>query len=164
MCEWCVDIQCFRGDFYLLVSGHGIHGLHVVQPIGNFDKNDSNIVVQGQQHFSKVLCLNGGVLCFVETRYFGQATDNFSNFFSKKLFHVVNSIRRVFDHIVQKSCSNRRCSKANFVGDNFGNCNGVKNIGLPSFSSLLAVGLQGQVKGFSNQFLIRQRQGLVGSF
>lgn len=60
-----IDIQGFRGDLYLLVGTHLIHGLHVMEPVRDLNDDHPYIVVEGEQHLTEVLGLQGDVHIFL---------------------------------------------------------------------------------------------------
>ena len=52
-----VDFQGFRGDAAAFFRRHRLHGVHVVQAVGQLDQDDAHILRHGQQHLAEVFGL-----------------------------------------------------------------------------------------------------------
>ena len=76
---------------------------HVVQAIGEFDQDDSDVVDHRQHHLAKILgllLLAGGEIYSAD---FGDALDDMRYLFSELLANVDDGDRGVFDGIVQQA-------------------------------------------------------------
>ena len=63
------------GNLELLLPLHAVQRPHVVQPVGNLDEDDPDVVAQREQHLPEVLRL--GALCGIEnSRNLGQPIDD----------------------------------------------------------------------------------------
>ena len=52
-----VNLECLVGDAGLLLRWQGAEGAHVVEPVGEFDEHDPDVVDHGQEHLAQVLRL-----------------------------------------------------------------------------------------------------------
>ena len=65
MCDGSVDLHGLQGFLLLLGGGLILHGPHIVEPVGDLDKDDPDVLTHGDEHFPEVLHLLiflGGVL------------------------------------------------------------------------------------------------------
>ena len=53
--ERCIEIVGFTGNFHLLVGAHAVECTHVVQSVGKFDKDCTDIVVHRVEHLLEVV-------------------------------------------------------------------------------------------------------------
>ena len=52
-----IDVECFAGNFVLLVGGLAVERAHVVQSVAYLDEDDTYVVAHGEQQFLEVFSL-----------------------------------------------------------------------------------------------------------
>ena len=65
MCDGGVDLHGLQRFLLLLGGSLILHGPHIVEPVGDLDENDPDVLTHGDEHFPEVLHLLvflGGVL------------------------------------------------------------------------------------------------------
>ncbi len=62
--QWCIDLSRLAGDALLLLGRQRGDGAHVVQPIGELDEHDTDVLRHRQEHLADVL----GLLLLVAPR------------------------------------------------------------------------------------------------
>ena len=53
----CVDVKGFLGDLHLFLRGVILQGPHVVEPVGQFDQDNPDILDHGKNHLSEIFGL-----------------------------------------------------------------------------------------------------------
>ena len=75
-----------------------------MQAVGQFYHDDADILRHSQKHFAVRFQLLVFFRFILHLAQFRNAVDEHSDFFPEELFHLINSINRIFDHIMQKRC------------------------------------------------------------
>jgi len=52
-----IDLQSLKGLLLLLFRSLVLHGAHIVQPVGDLDEDDPDVLGHGQQHFAQIFHL-----------------------------------------------------------------------------------------------------------
>src|SRR5579862_3832102 len=90
-----IDLQSLFGDFVLAVRLQMLERAHVVQAVGQFDKDDANVIDHRQHHLAQVF----GLLLFaggeVDLADFGDALDDVRDLFAKFLANVDDRYRGI---------------------------------------------------------------------
>ena len=102
-----VNFQSFARNALLLLGLQIFDGAHVVQPVGQLDQHDANVVDHGQNHLADVFGLARFRGHHVEAADFGDAFDQPGGFFAKAFLNARNGKFRVFDDVVKKSGGKR---------------------------------------------------------
>ena len=100
-----IDVECFAGNFVLLVGGLAVERAHVVQSVAYLDEDDTYVVAHGEQQFLEVLCLCRCLFAEDSTADFCQSVNDLRYFCAEDVFDVFGSIVGVFHHIVQQGCT-----------------------------------------------------------
>ena len=101
--ERCVDVQGLAGDGFLAIGLQMLEGAHVVQAIGELDKDDAHVGDHGQQHFAYVLSLAVfaiGELDFVDL---GDALDDVGDLLAEAGFNFLVGGGGIFYGVVQQA-------------------------------------------------------------
>ena len=101
--EGGVDIHRFAGDTAALLRAFDeVQRAHIVQPIGKFDQQHTDIVGNRQQEFPQVFGRPLILGLRLDFRKLGDAIDQPRDFGSEPIFNVLDRGQRVFHGIVQK--------------------------------------------------------------
>ena len=101
--ERSVDLHRLKGLGALFIGRLIVHGAHVVQAVGNFNEDDTDILRHSHQHLAQIfalLILFAGVL---HPRQFGYAFHNISNLGAEFFCNVRMGEGSVFNNIMQES-------------------------------------------------------------
>jgi len=107
-----VDVQRLARDLELAIRREMLKRTHVVQPVGELDEDDTNVVDHGQDHLAQVfrlLFFPGGK---IDLSDFGDAFDNVRDLLAEFLANIDGGDGGVFDRIVQKPGPRRRPGRA----------------------------------------------------
>jgi hypothetical protein len=97
-----VDVERLLGDLDAPLLGQVVERAHVVEPIGELDEDDADVVHHRQQHLAEVLGLpllarrerNGADL--------GDAFDDVGDFGAEELVNALRGRQRVLDDVVEE--------------------------------------------------------------
>ena len=98
-----IDVDGFPGDFLLFFRRMEPEGLHVVEAVGEFDDDDTDIGGHGENHLAHVfrlLFLTGAELHLADL---GHPVHDVCRFLSEKALHFGEFRGRVLDGIVKKA-------------------------------------------------------------
>ncbi len=141
-----VDVQRLARDALLLGRLEILEGAHVVQPVGQLDQNDADVVHHGQQHLADVFGLARFWRGHVQAADFRDAFDEKGDFRSETFFDARDGILRVFDGVVEKRRGQRGGVHAH-VGKDVGDFQEVRQVGLAGTAKLIVVALRGDFVG-----------------
>ena len=102
MCDGSVDLHGLQGFLLLLGGGLILHGPHIVEPVGDLDKDDPDVLTHGDEHFPEVLHLLiflGGVL---NPGQLADALHQIRHRGGGELGHVIIGGVRILDDIVKQ--------------------------------------------------------------
>jgi hypothetical protein len=100
--EWRVDVHRFARDPpALLVVLDEPQGLHVVQPVGQFDEQDPNVFGHGEDELAEILGLLRLVRLQLDPRQLGHAVDEPPDFRPEPALDIVEGRDRILDRVVQ---------------------------------------------------------------
>ena len=97
-----IDVKRFFCDTFLLFFGEILQRAHIMQTVGKFDDDNSQILCHSNENLSEVFRLrlfSVDKLKFVE---FGYALDKFANLVAELLSKFVVSDGRIFQNVMQK--------------------------------------------------------------
>ena len=98
-----VNVHRLAGDALALFGiGDVVQRAHVVQPVGELDKQDAHVVSHGHDQLSEILRLFAGAGLQFDLRELGDAVDQTRDFVAEQLLDVVDGGVGVLDNIVQK--------------------------------------------------------------
>ncbi len=145
-----INFQSFACDTLLLVRLKVFDSAHVVEPVGEFDDHDANIVDHGQNHLANVFGLARFGGQHVEAANFGYAFDEPGSFFAKTFLNARNGKFSVFNYVMEKSGGKRGGVHAH-VGENVRDFQEMCEIGIAGAAELVAMALRGNFVGAANQ-------------
>ena len=97
-----VDLRGLAGDALLLLDGQGAQGAHVVEPVGELDEDDADVLRHGQEHLADVL----GLLLLVgpgaELGQLGDAVDEVGHLRPEALLDVRDGVLGVLGDVVEQ--------------------------------------------------------------
>ena len=102
-----IDLHRLQRLGALLLGGLVSHRAHIVQPVGNFDENDADVLGHGHEHLADVLhllVLDAGVL---HARELGDALNDVGHSRAEGARNVGVGQRGILDHIVQQRGDDR---------------------------------------------------------
>ena len=141
-----VDIQRFAGDAVLLGRFEVFERAHVMQPVGQFDENDANVVHHGQEHLADVFGLARFGGHDVQTADFGDAFDKPGDFRAEALLDAGDGIFRVLDGVMEQRGGKRGGVEAH-IGKDVGDFEEMGQIRIAGAAKLVAVALGGDFVG-----------------
>ncbi|OSY49295.1 hypothetical protein BG846_05058 [Streptomyces fradiae ATCC 10745 = DSM 40063] len=94
------DVAGDLGDARLLLGPHDAEGAHVVEPVGQFDGHDADVVAGGDEHLAERLGLGGGAV--VHLLQLGDAVDEVGHLVTELLAHLVEGHLGVLDGVVEE--------------------------------------------------------------
>jgi hypothetical protein len=133
-----VDVQSFARDALLLFRVEIFERAHVVEAIGQLDENDTDIVHHGQQHLADVFGLTRFGRHHVQAADFRHAFDKASDFFAEAFGDAGDGILGVFDGVMKNRGGERGGVEAH-VGENVGDFEEMREVGLPGTAKLVVV-------------------------
>ena len=155
-----IDFHGFKRLLLLLGRGLVLHGAHIVQPVGNFDKDDPDVLAHSQQHLAQIfhllLCL-GDVL---HPRQLAYALHQIGNRGRKGLGHLLMGYGGVFNRVVQQSSCDGLRVQMQLLRHNLRHRQRVGNKGGAILPVLPPVGLLSKGKGPVNQ--VKICAGVIG--
>ncbi len=143
-----VDVERLLGDAVLLRLGQRRQRPHVVQPVGELDEQDPDVLGHGHEQ----LLQRGGLLGLLglelEPVELGDAVDDVGDLVAEVAAYVLQGDRRVLDDVVQQRGGQRHVVEAE-LGEDRGHRDRVADVGLARLADLAAVAV------------VRQREGLL---
>jgi hypothetical protein len=137
-----------------------LQGPDIVDAIGQFDQNDSDVVGHGQQHFTDILRLPGLGAGKLKGAQLGDAGNNMQHLGPEHLENLFFGGMGVFDHIMEQS--GRNADGIQFhVRQNAGHFEGMGEIGFARKTHLAVVDLRRKDVGAIHQTQIGIRTVLV---
>ena len=141
--DGCVVIEGFPGDALALLPGHDADGAHVVQPVGDLDHDDADVLGHGQGHLLEVLGLGLGA-ALEHDGEFRDAVDEPGHLLAEAVAKRRLGHCRVFDHVVQQGGHDGLVIHAH-LGKDHGDGQGVGNVGMTGSPVLPLMGACGVV-------------------
>ncbi len=138
MRQRCVDVERLLGGAALLVLGERGDRAHVVEPVGELDDQDPQVLGHRDEH----LAHRGGLLLLlgVEANAFElrHAVDDRRDLLAELALHVVERDRRVLHRVMEECGRDRRLVEPE-LGDDAGDRNRVIDVALSRLTELLGV-------------------------
>ncbi len=99
-----VDLSRLAGDALLLGRGQRPEGAHVVEPVGELDEDDADVLGHGQEHLADVL----GLLLLVgqraELAELRDAVDEAGHVGAEVLLDIAQRVLGVLRDVVEQGC------------------------------------------------------------
>ena len=151
-----VDLLGLAGDPDLLLRGQPVEGPHVVEPIGQLDEDDPDVLGHREEHLPDVLGLLLLVAVGAELRELRDAVDEPGDLGPEPLLDVLEPELRVLGHVVQKRRGDRDRVDPE-LGDDLGGRDRVRHVRLAGRPSLCRMGLDGKGEGALDRIELRLR-------
>ena len=133
-----VDVARFLGDRNPPVLGQVAQGPHVVQPVGQLDQDDPDVIHHGQQHLAEVLGLSFFARREPNGANLGDAFDDMGDLGAEQLTNPVDGRQGVFDDVVEQAGGNRHRVELH-VRQKVRNCKRMNQIRLARMADLAPV-------------------------
>ena len=143
-----IDFEGLLGDPFLALSAQRTHGPHVVEPIGELDHDDPDVVDHGEEHLANAfgLALLAGVE--VELGQLRDAIDAPSDIVAETLSYIFDGYDRVFDRVVEKSGFETNQIHRH-ITENMGHFEWVGHVGLAGGAGLTGMMQSRVLKGLA---------------
>ena len=105
VCQRSVEVVCLTCDFHLLIRTHTAQRTHIVQSVGQLDKQSVDIKAHRVKNLAKVINLL--TMLILSLLLLSHSTDQKGHIVTKTLTNLVDSIVGILYHIVQEGCNNR---------------------------------------------------------
>ncbi len=155
-----VDLHRLAGDALLLLGLEVAERAHVVQPVGELDQHDADVVRHREEHLPDVL----GLLLLVgvgrEPRQLGDAVDEVRDLGPEALLDVREAVLRVLRDVVEQRGGDGDGVDAELRED-LRRRDRVGDVGLARRPDLGRVGLHGEVEGALDDPEVRLRVVLL---
>ena len=154
-----VDLHGLQGLLLLLGGGLVLHGAHVVEPVGDLDEDDPDILAHGNEHLAQILhllILFGGVL---DPRQLADALHQVGHRGGEELGDLLMGGPGVLDAVVEQGTDDGLGVQVQLLGDDLGHRQGMDDIGLAALALLALMGLLGKVE--SGPDLLQVGAGIV---
>jgi hypothetical protein len=99
-----IDLQRLLGDLLPLGRAEMFQGAHVVQPVGELDEDDPDIIRHRQHHLAEILRLFFFIASKRDLADFCHPVDQMHNVLPELSFEFVKRRNRIFQGIVQQCC------------------------------------------------------------
>ena len=142
-----VDLHGLQGLLLLLGRGLVLHGPHVVEPVGDLDEDDPDVLAHGKEHLPQVLHLLvflGGVL---DTGQLADALHQVGDGGRKELRHILMGGGCILNDVVEQGGLDGLTVQLQFLRHDLGHGQGMDDIRLAALALLALVALVGIVKG-----------------
>ena len=150
------DFHRLAGLLGLLFRLHAFDGAHVVHAVRQLDQNDAQILGHGHEQLAEVFRLLGLGRGQLQVGQLGDAIDQLGHFDPEQARHLGIGRLRVFDGVVQQGRDDGGIVQPLF-GQDGGNRNRMREVGLAGLAGLAFVHLQAIGIGPPDQVLIRAR-------
>ena len=130
-----VDIHRLAGLLHLLVGTHRLDRAHVVQPVGQLDKDDPQVLGHRHEKLAEILRLLGLDAGKLQVRQLGDAIDQPGHLVAKFLRDLAIGRLGVLDGVMQQGGDDRRVIQPLFRQDG-GHGNRMAEIGLARMPEL----------------------------
>ena len=147
----CVDVERLAGDAGALLGGHGAEGLHVVQPVGELDEDDANVLDHRQHHLAKAFRLRLGPAAKLDLVEFADAVDEAGDLGAELLLDVFERSLGVLDRVVQDRRGDRLRIEVH-VGKLLRHGDRMRDIRFARFACLALVGGGAELVGVHHTF------------
>ena len=131
-----VDLHGLGGLGDLLGAGLVLQGAHVVQPVGDLDEDDPDVLAHGHEHLAEILHLllfGGGV---VDPGQLGDALHQLGHGAAKELYQLIEAGVGVLQAVVEQRCQDGVGIQADLHHD-LGHGQGMNDIRFAAFAQLL---------------------------
>src|SRR5450830_568185 len=137
-----VDLKGFLGDAPAFFAGQHFKGAHVVQAVGELDRDHANIAGHGHGHLLEVFRLGFGLGLEIHLGQFADPVDQFGHGFTKLRLQRFLGDPGVFDHVMEHGRHQALMVHVH-VGKNIGHRQRMRDVGFAAATALTVMGLFG---------------------
>ena len=152
----CIDLHRLLGDAQALVLAHVIEGAHVVQPVGELDQENADVLGDREQQLAQVFRLLSLLGDEVELLQLGQSLDQLAHFRSEEIVDLLAGSAGILDRVVQQGRGDRGLVHVH-VGEDRGDFERMREIGVARGALLVAMLLHGIDVSLVEQRLVHVR-------
>ena len=134
---------------------------HIVEPVGQLDQDDSDVVHHGQEHLAKILRLAGFLGVKAELVDLGEPVDDVGNVLAEFLFDLLQRSDRVLHDVVQQSHADTTGVELH-VGQDIGHGQRMVEVRLTRFTRLSIVLFGRKAIGLPQHLQVVGRMGSLG--
>ena len=145
-----VDLHRLAGDPLLLLGRQAAERPHVVEPVGELDEDDPDVLGHRQEHLADVLGLPLLVGVGGELRELRHAVDELGHLRPEALLDVGEAVLRVLGHVVEEGGRDGGRVEAE-LGERQGGRDRVRDVGLAGRPQLALVGDDREVEGAADR-------------
>ena len=149
-----VDLHRLAGDPLLLLDRQGVQRPHVVEPVGELDEDDPDVLGHRQQHLPDVLGLLLLVAVGGEARQLGHAVDELGDLRPEALLDVGQAVLGVLRDVVEERGLDRGRVEAE-LGQDLGRGDRVGDVRLAAGPLLALVGGDREVERAVDRLEVR---------
>ena len=145
-----VDLHRLAGDTGPLLGRQRGQRTHVVEPIGQLDEDDPDVLGHGQEHLADVL---GLLLLMRQGRELGELrhpVDESRDLRAEALLEVCQGEAGVLGDVVQEGALDRHRVDAE-LGEDLGDRDRMCDVGLPGGTQLFAMGFLGELESAAHR-------------
>ena len=157
-----VDVDRLLRDPPLLRLGQRRDRAHVVQPVGELDQQDPDVLGHRHEHLAQRRGLLRLLRVELEPVELGDAVDDGGDLGAELGLEVLVGERGVLDRVVQQRAGDRHVVEAE-VGEDHRHAERVRDVGLARPADLLGVGGPGDVEGLLDELRCRPGGGARGT-
>ena len=140
-----VDLHRLAGDALLLLRRQAVQRAHVVEPVGELDEDDPDVLGHRQEHLADVLGLLLLVAVGAELGQLGDAVDELGDLGAEALLDVGQAVLGVLGDVVEERRLDGDRVDAE-LGEDLGRGDRVRDVRLAGRPALAVVGLDGEVE------------------
>ncbi len=145
--EGGVDFHGFAGDAHGAVAfGDEMDGAHIMQPVGELDQQDADILAHGEDELAEIFGLFGAIGLEFEAGEFGHAIDEAGDFGAEAGFEFGERNAGIFDHVMQQGGGDAGGIEP-VIGQDVCDGDGMGDVGIAIVAALGGVGGGGDVEG-----------------
>ncbi len=133
-----VDVQRLLGNLDPPLLRQVVERAHVVQPVGQLDDDDADVVDHRQQHLAEVLGLALLARRKRDGADLGDALDDVGDLRAKQLLDALDGGQGVFDDVMEQAGGHGHHVQAH-IRKEIGHFQGVHHVGLPRMANLSLV-------------------------
>ena len=97
-----IDIHGLLGDAHPLFRRHRAEGAHIVEPVGELDQENADVIGDRQQELAEILRLGGLLRNEIEALELGEAFDELADLRAEELVDLLARGVGVLDRVVQQ--------------------------------------------------------------
>ena len=147
----CINIDGLSGDILLFLRLHIGQRTHIVQAVGQFDHNDTDILGHRKKHLTQIGRLTLHLIRrILQLGQLGHTIDQQCHIDTEFRRQFLDGHHGIFDHIMQKACRDRFFIHFH-IGENDGHTDRMDDIGFSGLAFLVLMKIPCRGIGFLDQ-------------